>query len=279
MGRIIQWVLPVKRRPICSRIAVWFTRPWTATRWSSRVRRGSRILFAEIARKWKNNMQKGVSQQDDTVKHERLRIEVYDLAAEHWGVTGTLPIKFGFIGMASQIIQPKIYPCWTQCWILVIYMIKIYFLKSVKRANSCQWVYGWSSTSASETRLQIFLWVGSDIFRRIDSSKIPSWIMYGIYGKKTSKTYPSGNFNIAIEHGHWNSELNYQRVSLRWSKSIFWSQSREPTPVNGLWLVINVCKWNKTANLPVSWFRYLQTDWLFKNPIMNHVWNLWKKNI
>ena len=140
MGRIIQWVLLVKRRPICSRIAVWFTRPWTATRWSSRVRRGSRILFAEIARKWKNKMQKGVSQQDDTVKHERLRIEVYDLAAEHWGVTGTLPIKFGFIGMASQIIQPKIYPCWTQCWILVIYMIKIYFLKSVKRANSCQWV-------------------------------------------------------------------------------------------------------------------------------------------
>ena len=140
MGRIVQWVLLVKR-PICSRIAVWFTRPWTATRWSSRVRRrGSRILFAEITRKWMNCRKVGVSQQFDAVKHERLRIEVYDLVAEHWGATGMLPIKFGFIGMVSQIIQPKIYPCWTQCWMLVIYMMKIYFLKSVKRANSCQWV-------------------------------------------------------------------------------------------------------------------------------------------
>ena len=46
-------------------------------------------------------------------------------------VTDMLPIKFRSTGMASEIIQPKTYPCWTQCWMLVTYMINISFLKSV----------------------------------------------------------------------------------------------------------------------------------------------------
>ena len=38
--------------------------------------------------------------------------------------------------------------------------------------------------------------------------------------------------------------------------------------LNRSWPVINVCKWNKTANLSGSRLRYLQKDWFLKNHII-----------